>query len=127
LNRDGIGDIPFRIEKGNKDSNPLMHPYNNIIIKPKAKYLYIRDNDGAYIRFTPFGNALILGDISVCVTGDQWVKVEFYVDNELKNIDTEPPFQWIWTERGLSKRTFGVIAYSTSGNSVIDEINSIII
>lgn len=125
LNRDGIGDLPYRIGNGNKDSNPLMHPYNNIITKPKAKYLYISDNDGAYILFTPFGNALIFGPISVSVTGDELVKVEFYVDNELKNIDAEPPFQWIWNERGLSKHTVRIVASTIFENTIIDEINVI--
>ena len=125
LNRDGIRDIPYRIGKNNQDKKPLMHPYHSIITKPKAKYLYIGDNEGAYIRFTPFGNALILGGISVCVTGDDWVKVEFYVDEELKNIDTEPPFQWVWNENRLSKHTCRVIAYTVSGSVVIDEVNTI--
>jgi parallel beta-helix repeat protein len=127
LNGDGIGELPYRIGTRNKDQKPLMQPFQKIISKPSAKYLYINDNTGVYIRLTPFGNALILGGISIDVIGNDWVKVEFYVDNDLKNIDTEPPFQWIWNERGLSKHTFGVVAHSTSGNSVIDEINSIII
>jgi parallel beta-helix repeat protein len=125
LNRDGIRDIPYRIGKNNQDKKPLMHPYNNIITKPKAKYLYIGDNDGAYIRFTSFGNALIIGGISVCVTGNDWMKVEFYIDNQLKNIDTEPPFQWIWNEKGMSKHTVRIIASTISGNTIIDEINAI--
>ena len=102
-----------------------MQPFQKIISKPTAKHLYINDNTGFYIRLTPFGNALILGGISIDVTGNDWIKVEFYIDNDLKNIDTESPFQWLWIEKGLSKHVLRVIAYTEFGNTVIDEINVI--
>ena len=127
LNVDGIGDLPYRIGTGNKDRKPLMQPFQKIISKPSAKHLYINDNTGFYIRLIPFGNALILGGISVCVTSEEWVKVEFYIDNELKHIDTESPFQWFWNERSLLRHICRVIAYTESGNNVIDEIKVIIL
>jgi len=125
LNSDGIRDLPYQIGSGNKDQKPLMQPFQKIISKPTGKHLYINDNTGFYIRLTPFGNALILGGISIDVTDNDWIKVEFYIDNELKNIDTKSPFQWLWIEKGLSKHVLRVIAYKDFRNSVIDEIKLI--
>jgi parallel beta-helix repeat protein len=123
LNRDGIGDVPYHIEGKNWDWYPLMHPYGGIITKPRRGYLYMADRE---IISTPFGNTIIIGGITINVATNDFVKVDFYVDNKLKNTDTEPPFQWKWNEKAVWKHTVKVVAYDDIGNTRNDEIDIVI-
>ena len=45
------------------------------------------------------------------------MKVEFYIDNVLKETITEPNYQWTWSGGMLlSKRILKVMAYDESGS-----------
>ena len=57
-------------------------------------------------RITIFGPI----DIEVKVTDDV-EKVEFYINNNLKYVDTDPPFSWVWDERAFFRKTIKVKAY----------------
>lgn len=78
------------------------------IVKPENGAIYIM-NKKLRIRIQKI---LIIGsiDIEVKITDDV-EKVEFYIDNELKYVDTEQPFMWRWDERAFFKKTIKVKAY----------------
>ncbi len=91
--------------------------------KPKDKYLYIFDRE---IMPSIFGNTIILGKITIEVDAydeDGVEKVEFYVDNELKYVDDESPYQWLWDERTFGRHEIKAIAYDEEGNKAEDEID----
>jgi hypothetical protein len=70
------------------------------IVKPKA-HVYIFNIQIAPLPAQGRFNAIVIGMVNVQVdVGNTSVdKVEFYVDGELKENDTEAPFEWMWDER----------------------------
>jgi len=78
------------------------------IIKPENRAIYVM-NKKLRMRIQKI---LIIGPIDVEVkTTDDVEKVEFYINNELKYVDTEQPFMWRWDERAFFKKTIKVKAY----------------
>ena len=48
-------------------------------------------------------------------------KVEFYVDDELKQTDAAPPYSWLWDEFAVGRHTVRVVAHDKAGNIASDE------
>ena len=69
----------------------------------------------------PFFSPLIFGKIDVDVYANnidnEIDRVEFFVDDELKEIDTSEPYSWTWDERVFFKHTLKVVAYDTAGTN----------
>jgi len=93
------------------------------IAKP-LRALYVNNN-----RIMPYNKARIIGsiDIEAIVNYDWWghteiEKIEFYVDDELKETVYSEPYNWTWSERKVGKHTIKVIAYDLQGNSASKEI-----
>lgn len=42
-------------------------------------------------------------------------KVEFYIDNELRFVDEDTPFEWIWNEKIVGIHEIKILAYNNSG------------
>jgi parallel beta-helix repeat protein len=123
LNGDGIGDIPYHIDGDEScDRHPLMNPINSIINEPRRGYLYIANREIPI----PFRNTIIIGEMTVNIAENDFVKVDFYIDDELKNTDLEPPFQWEWNEKAFWKHTLKVVAYEDDGNITSDGIKVMI-
>jgi len=91
-----------------------------LIIKPLEGYLYIANES-----IKDIGITMIIGDINVEVNAEDEnsgiEKVEFYVDNALKFVDTESPYIWVWMETIFGKHEIKVIAYDYGGNTASDE------
>ncbi|KYK23895.1 hypothetical protein AYK21_01925 [Thermoplasmatales archaeon SG8-52-2] len=86
--------------------------------------LYINNN-----RIMPYSKARIIGNIDIeAITNYDWwgytqiEKIEFYIDDELKETVYSEPYNWTWTERKIGKHTIKVIAYDIEGNSASKEI-----
>lgn len=93
------------------------------LIKPEEKYLYLFN-----IKFFPTSrNTVVLGKLTVILEADNpsdITKVEFYIDNVLKQTITEPDYHWTWTGgKILSKRILKVMAYDESGSITRYEIS----
>ena len=104
----------------------ISYGVNVNIEKPKEGYLYIADRK---IISTIFDNALVIGKITIEVDAfdeDGTEKVEFYVDNELKYVDDELPYEWLWDETIFGRHHLKVAAYDNEGNKAEDNINIII-
>ena len=97
---------------------------NVTITKPEECCLYIFDR-----KIIPIsGNTIILGKITVEV--DVYIlndieKVEFYIDDILKNTDTEALYSWTWNEKAIGRHEIKVIAYDNKGNKAEDKIDLI--
>jgi hypothetical protein len=70
------------------------------IVKPKA-HVYIFNMQIAPLPSQGRFNAIVIGmvDVEVDVINPDINKVEFYVDNELKETLTEEPWTWSWSDR----------------------------
>ena len=94
------------------------------IIKPLEDYLYIFGR-----RIAPLEDTIIIGKITVeaNVFSEYGVeKIEFYIDDVLKNTDMQAPFEWPWNEKAIGRHEMKVVAYDEKGNTECDKINVII-
>jgi len=125
---DGIGDTPFGIPgTPNQDRYPLMFPYGEEsgvkITTPEKGYLYIRN-----IKILPFYTTLLLGNIKIKANVANYIygidRVEFYVDNIKRRIDSTPPYSWTWrlSSHIKHRHTITVVAFDDVGNSASDQI-----
>lgn len=92
------------------------------IVKPSRGYLYMF-NKSLFPIF--LDSTMVIGDIRIQINVegfDQVEKVEFYIDEELKNVDYHEPFQWVWDERVFDRQVITVLAMGENGNTASDEI-----
>ena len=94
-------------------------PPNLQIINPKKNYIYIKNT-----AVFPFFTTVILGEVTVeaSATDTSGVdRVEFYIDDELVETDTNYPYNWTWSEKVYFKHTIKVIAYDNFDNYAEEE------
>lgn len=133
---DGIGDTPHPIPGGsNQDNYPVMVPNGQdleppevYITRPEEGYLYVNIVD-VIIFEIPLRliliNTLIIGKTDIEVNALDNLsgidKVEFYIDNKLKNVDETEPYSWTWDEKvTFFPYEIKVIAYDSAGNQNSD-------
>jgi hypothetical protein len=97
------------------------------ITRPRPSRMYIFDKDERESPLLPPGSSdiIIIGRITIDVKGiTELRKVEFYVGDILRKIDTTYPYNWTWRVGGslLQKRTIRIVAYDTSSNSSVAEL-----
>ena len=91
------------------------------ITKPLKKSLYIGNHRICSWWFT----MIVCGiDIEVDASdGESGMnRVEFYINDALKETDTTEPYSGAWAENAFGKRIIRVTAYDNAGNSASDEI-----
>jgi C1A family cysteine protease len=97
------------------------------VIKPKTGYLYTKNRE---IR-TLLGNTIIIGsitieaDVSDEISGVE--KVEFYIDDELKDTAFGAPYEWTLDEPLFGKHAIKIIAYDNLDNIISYEIEEVYI
>jgi hypothetical protein len=102
------------------------YPIEIEIEKPRKGYLYYFDRE---IMPTIFWKTIIIGGITVetnVLNESSIDRVEFYVDDELKYVDEETPYEWLWDEKSIGNHEIKVIAYDNKGNMTSDEIDVMI-
>jgi Bacterial Ig domain len=128
-NPNGLGD-PI---SGNVDYSPWLFYYGPEvtipivkIISPEQRFLYI-NFFGIFPLKIKFFTTVVIGKIEVSVNATDSQsgikKVEFYVDDQLKETDTTAPYNWIWSDRVIFfPYTIKVIAYDNAVNQNSDEL-----
>lgn len=95
------------------------------IVKPNA-HVYIFNIQIAPLPGQGRFNAIVIGAVNVEVdVGNTSVdKVEFYVDDELKENDTEAPYEWKWDERMIVPpiHSLKIVGYDNDVEVGSDEI-----
>ncbi len=91
------------------------------ITKPEEGKLYFMDRE---IIATGGTKAIILGKIEI-EANTNGIKVEFYIDNELKYEDNEMPYSWAWDEFAFGDHEIKVVAYDEDGCSADDELKAV--
>jgi hypothetical protein len=84
---------------------------------PSAKYLY---RFGKQVRKTFSGNTILIGKTTIeayAKDDSKVVKVEFYVDGTLMQTLTNEPYEWLWHQFAIGKRTITVQAYDDQGKT----------
>ena len=82
------------------------------IEKPKENCLYIANRE-----IMAVGHTIIIGKINIETIAEDESgikKIEFYIDNDLKAIDYEMPYEWLWNEIAMGKHEIKVIAYDST-------------
>ena len=129
VSEDGEHNVQYRsvdkagnIESTNSASFKIDQTDPTVTInKPQPGYLYIFNRPIIPL----LGDiTIIIGQITVEVdTSDETSgidKVEFYIDDELKNADDEGPYEWTWGH-AFWQHALKVIAYDNAGNTASDE------
>jgi len=84
------------------------------LIKPeKGLYLFNK-------KIIPLLTCIIFGDINIDVTAsDEYGidRIEFYIDNVLKNTDDTIPYSWSWNDFSFGRHSLKVIVYDNAGNT----------
>ncbi len=125
INRDGIGDLPYKIRGWfNFDRYPLMHMVNltAYIDKPRGG-IYIMDRK---IFPLPFGITMVFGDISIHAISygiNAISKLEFYIDGELKEIVYANEFE-TKIEMITGWHVIEVVAHDTKGREARDTVGA---
>lgn len=90
-------------------------------IEKPENAIYFRNNE-----IMPFFTPLIFGKINVdvdAVNVNYGIdRVEFYVDDDLKETDTMEPYSWMWDDRVFFRRNIKAVAYDNSGNNTTREL-----
>jgi hypothetical protein len=99
---------------------------NVSVTRPERGNLYIFDR--AILELSS-EDTLIIGKITVEV--DAYSKegiehVEFYIDDELRYVDEEYPYEWLWDEFAIGSYEIKAIAYDDKGRGSTDELKVII-
>jgi len=102
-------------------ASPILHIKVGGITKPKEGYLYIM---GKEIMKLPSDKTIIIGSMNVEVKGT-YDKVEFYIDNQLKFVDEEEPFEWE-ISKAIGKHEIEVKMFS-DGNVYEDKLEAFLI
>ncbi|KAA0003787.1 MAG: zinc carboxypeptidase [Thermoplasmata archaeon] len=85
--------------------SPILHIPIGGIKKPKNGFLYISNRE----IIPTYGKAIIIGKITIEVECMNTSKVEFYIDDELKYVDKEEPYQWTWDEMVVGNHVIKVV------------------
>jgi hypothetical protein len=90
---------------------------------PDQGFIHIRNQKIFPIIFSTIliGTCEITAEVYTQDTNDI-EKVEFHVDSELKGVDIEPPYSWIWNELSFGRHKLGASVYLINGNYSCDEI-----
>jgi parallel beta-helix repeat protein len=92
---------------------------------PKEGYLYIFNR-----KIMPIGQTIIIGNLTIYVDVHDTISgvnmVKFYIDGNLKNTDTSPPYKWLWDEMVFFDHMIRIEAYDNVGNVVIEEMEVLI-
>lgn len=100
--------------------------YKNISVnvrieKPEEGYIYLFDRE-----VMPASRTIIIGKITVEVnTSKNTERVEFYIDDELKFVDIEAPYLWMWDEFVFGEHEIKVMAYNKASDA-LDIVNVMI-
>ena len=69
-------------------------------------------------KILPFFKTIIVGPVSVTVDRENVNKAEFYVDGQLKDTVTDPPYFWQWGEKAYRKHKLEAKVYDDQGKSI---------
>lgn len=97
------------------------------ITNPKVNYHHLL---GKPIRKSIYSNTILLGRTTIAanISDDSGIaKVEFYINEKLTKTVTAPPYEWIWHQFAIGKKTITVKAYDDNGKTSLASIEVFVI
>jgi outer membrane protein assembly factor BamB len=96
-------------------------PLFSVNITKPEKAFYMKNK-----KIMPFFTTVILGEIEIevdvsCVNFSDIHRVEFFIDDELRHIDVEEPYTWMWNEQTFFRHTLKTIAHTKDNTSATKE------
>jgi hypothetical protein len=90
-----------------------------ITIEPLLQVTIDKPENGLYVANTkilPFFVPFLIGSCEIQasvqeINKSQVDRVEFYIDDELQEVDTTAPYSWVWNQRSFGSYMIKVIAY----------------
>jgi hypothetical protein len=97
-------------------------PPQTKIVSPRRGAVYI---NGEAQRALKHEDTVVIGDIVVrgeerFGSGNAVTRAEFYYDDQLEYVDTDPPFEWHLDKISLGSHTLKLVMYDTGGESGSD-------
>ena len=83
--------------------------------RPRTGFIYLF---GLPIKRIFFDTPLLIGKTTVEAEVNRFLqteKVEFYMDDKLRNTDTQPPYTWVWSDTLIGRHTIKAKAYHSGG------------
>ncbi len=106
--------------------------FDEFVLQIYPKVEILKPSNGIYVlnrKIADFSFPLIIGkiDVEAYAEDDEGIsKVEFYVDNKLKEEDETAPYEWQWNEFAIGWHEIMVRAYDNEGNTATDKIDVMI-
>jgi PKD repeat protein len=99
------------------------YPPQITIITPEIA-LYIGNEEILPLLFKPLIIGNIELEVNVSDTHSQISKVEFYINDDLKETDVTYPYTWLWKKRSILRfrHTVTITAYDSNGNAATEMI-----
>ena len=72
-------------------------------------------------KVLPIYETVIFGPITIEIEAYDEIginRIEYYIDEELKNINNEAPYKWYLNEYMIGKHKLEIIVYDNAGNSI---------
>jgi hypothetical protein len=102
---------PSMQRAGTSDDDP------SISIQSPEKGIYVMGQ-----KIMPFISTVLVGKTPITTTtSEDIIQVDFYIDEELIESDTDEPFEYMWDEKSFSSHTIKVVAYDALDRSAQDE------
>ncbi|KAA0003512.1 MAG: hypothetical protein FE048_01365 [Thermoplasmata archaeon] len=128
-----IGDVPEGrwaiIVSAYSQNDTNTYDYIELIVNVNEEDLSIKitqPTNGLYIqnkKIIPLAFPLVIGEIIIQARSsqDSIDRVEFYIDGEIRSVDYEAPYTWLWDEKIVGGHTVKAVAYDKVGNIATDE------
>jgi hypothetical protein len=84
------------------------------LIRPEEKHIYLFN----FKMLKLPKNTIIFGKIDILINAENSsdiLKVEFYIDKELRETIDQQPYEFLWNDKLLGKHNIKIMAYDASG------------
>ncbi len=97
------------------------------ITSPTQGFLYVNLGNIIVRKFPILFTTLLIGRAEITVYAQDNIsgiqRVEFYIDNDFKDVDTSEPYSWTWRDRGhFFSYVIKVVAYDYGGLSASAQV-----
>ena len=120
---------PFQLWEQEWYYGMVLNGYPTLCIPPATQLQVVKPENAIYLmdnKILSFPSPLIIGNINVEASAFNLEngidRVEFFVDDILKQTVTTEPYTWMWQEPALFRHTLKIVAYDTIGRNATRDL-----